>query len=91
MIFFLTLNLFISASATYCPTTIKNGKLDSTCPRSSGSQCDFTCQQGYTKNADITALVCLGSGQWNIQGELCKPGMCFINIFIMVDWLIVPE
>ncbi|CAG2231894.1 LRP4 [Mytilus edulis] len=61
------------ASATYCPNIIRNGLLDSACPRSSGSQCDFTCNQGYTKNADITALVCLGSGQWNIQGELCKP------------------
>ena len=56
----------------YCPKTINNGQLASTCTSAAGSVCDFSCNPGYN-NTVVTNVVCLNDGKWNTKDEVCIP------------------
>lgn len=62
-----------TVSKVFCPTVISNGQIEPSCTFSSGTQCDFSCNAGYSKNTDVTKLVCLVNGIWSFNGDLCVP------------------
>ena len=53
-----------------CPDYLKNGNLNTTCKRSIGEKCAFTCRVGF--EADIDYVICTKGGRWdNNTDTLC--------------------
>ncbi|XP_075341360.1 P-selectin [Odontesthes bonariensis] len=63
-----------------CPTIVSPVAGSMTCvdtvePSSFGSECDFTCQEGYYRSGDNT-LTCLASEQWSKPTPTCAVVQC---------------
>ncbi|KAL3851784.1 hypothetical protein ACJMK2_015493 [Sinanodonta woodiana] len=64
--------LFSTTTAVLCPTTIPNGKVNSTeCDRKGFSRCSFTCNQGFDRNPKYigNTIFCYYDGTWDTSGE----------------------
>ncbi|KAI3368816.1 hypothetical protein L3Q82_025802, partial [Scortum barcoo] len=57
------------------PATGNMTCVDTLEPFSFGSQCNFTCQEGYNLTGDNT-LTCLASGQWSKPTPICTVVQC---------------
>ena len=55
-----------------CPADIDNGQLPVTCTRTVYEDCsNFTCNQGYEMNPEVTSLECNGNGVWSNAKPVC--------------------
>ncbi|XP_053386904.1 low-density lipoprotein receptor-related protein 1-like isoform X3 [Mercenaria mercenaria] len=58
-----------------CSTVIDNGQVDSNCTREVGRTCDYQCNKGFLKTAEI--VVCTKNGTYHIpESGLCAAVKC---------------
>ena len=47
-----------------CPEVIPNGALSNSCTAKVGFNCEYTCNEGYSKLPGITTIKCTSTTKW---------------------------
>ncbi|KAL5019464.1 hypothetical protein ScPMuIL_002356 [Solemya velum] len=72
-----SLNLAGLCEARMCSESLTNGHLDDECDLSVGTECKYSCNTGYTKDASVSTLECSSSGDWVPDvNNLCQLFLC---------------
>ena len=55
-----------------CPSGLVRGSLDPDCVAVEGESCQYSCNDGFSRNPAVKDLVCLKTGEWNVKlDNLC--------------------
>ncbi|KAL5019465.1 hypothetical protein ScPMuIL_002357 [Solemya velum] len=76
-----SLNLAGLCEARMCSDSLPNGHLDDECDLSVSTECNYSCDTGYTKDASVSTLQCSSSGSWVPDvNNLCQLFLCPVLI-----------